>query len=39
VDACNQTKEWANSRGDIDGVPSFFVAEAERIASETGLKL
>jgi leucyl aminopeptidase len=35
----NKSKEWANGRGDIEGVPQYFINQAKRISTEHGLKL
>jgi leucyl aminopeptidase len=35
----NQTREWGNGRGDIQGVPQYFRAISERIAHEHKLEL
>ena len=34
-----RSKEWANGRGDIEGVPQYFIAQAERISKQYGAKL
>lgn len=35
----NQTREWGNGRGDVEGTPQFFTAIAEAFAKETGVEL
>jgi leucyl aminopeptidase len=34
-----RSKEWANGRGDIEGVPQYFISQAERISKQYGAKL
>jgi leucyl aminopeptidase len=35
----NQTREWGNGRGDVEGTPQFFRAIAEGFAKETGVAI
>lgn len=35
----NQTREWGNGRGDIEGSPQYFRKIAEEFAKEHGLKI
>ena len=39
VEARNRSKEWANGRGDIEGVPQYFIKQAKRISETYGTKL
>jgi hypothetical protein len=39
VSAKNQSREWANGRGDVEGVPAFFEHQAENIAKKHGVKM
>ena len=33
VESKIRSKEWANGRGDVEGVPRFFIDQAKRISS------
>jgi leucyl aminopeptidase len=35
----NRSKEWANGRGDVEGVPQYFIKQAKRISQTYGVKL
>lgn len=34
-----RSKEWANGRGDIEGVPKYFIDQARRMESTYGTKV
>lgn len=34
-----RSKEWANGRGDIEGIPQYFINQAKRISENNGVKL
>ena len=38
AEARNRSKEWANGRGDEDGVPQYFEAEANRLANQLSVE-
>lgn len=35
----NQTREWGNGRGDVEGTPQFFRGIAENFAKESGVEI
>ena len=39
VESKLRSKEWANGRGDIEGVPQYFVNQAKRISETYGVKM
>ena len=39
TEATNNTKEWTNGRGDIEGVPQYFKKLAQEFALEHKLRI
>ena len=39
VESRNRSKEWANGRGDIEGIPQYFIKQSKRISETYGAKL
>jgi len=39
VESKLRSKEWANGRGDIEGIPQYFINQAKRISENNGVKL
>jgi hypothetical protein len=39
VESKLRSKEWANGRGDIEGVPQYFISQGKRISKTYGVKI